>query len=239
MVNKSEKPIIVVNNIVKAYGEGEGVTYALNDVSLTVNQGEFLVILGESGCGKSTLLNALGGIDSVDSGHIFVYGKDITQMGEKEITIFRRDKVGFVFQFFNLIQDLTVYQNVTLAPGADRTRYHVERLLDKVGILSKKDKYPRHLSGGQQQRVSIARALNKKSDLLFCDEPTGALDAASGREVLKLLKTLNKESKKTVIVVTHAADIAKLADRVIRMQDGKIIEEYTNEEKADIDEVNW
>jgi len=234
-----KRPLIEVKHIVKAYGEGDGLTYALNDVSLTVYEGDFLVILGESGCGKSTLLNSLGGIDSVDSGSILVRGRDISGFSDNEITMYRRNNVGFVFQFFNLITDLTAYQNVTLAPGSDKNRANVEHILDLVGILSKKDKYPRQLSGGQQQRVSIARALNKKSDMLLCDEPTGALDEASGREVLRLLKKLNKEEGKTIILVTHASEVAKMADRVVRMKDAKIIEEYTNEKQADVDEVGW
>lgn len=231
--------IIEVKNAVKVYGEGDGRTMALNNVSLKINQGDFVVILGESGCGKSTLLNMIGGIDTLTSGAVFYNGKNISSFADKKLTMYRRNEIGFIFQFFNLINDLTVYQNVTLVPGANTVEPVVYKILKRVGILDKKDKYPRQLSGGQQQRVSIARALNKRNNILLCDEPTGALDEQSGREVLELLQELNQKEGKTIIVVTHTREIAQLANRVVKMKDGKIAEEYTNENVISVEEVSW
>ena len=179
--------IIEAKDLVKTYGEGEGLVYALNHVSINVYEHEFLVIVGGSGSGKSTFLNMLGGIDNVDSGEIFVGGKDIVKFNDSELTLYRRDSIGFVYQFFNLINDLTIYQNVILAPGSSN-KEKAYNLLSRVGLEGKEEKFPRQLSGGQQQRVAIARALNKNSDILLCDEPTGALDDASGKAVLKLLE---------------------------------------------------
>lgn len=231
--------LIEVKNAVKVYGEEEGKFFALNNVSLKIDEGDFLVILGESGSGKSTLLNMIGGIDQLTRGAIFYKGKNISSFTDKELTLYRRNQIGFVFQFFNLINDLTVYQNVTLVPGANTVEPVVNKVLDKMGILEKKNKYPRQLSGGQQQRVSIARALNKKNTILLCDEPTGALDEKSGREILALLQELNQKEGKTIVVVTHVREVAKLANKVIRMKDGKIVDQYTNKEIQDAKEVTW
>ena len=182
---EEKKVLIEARNLVKTYGEGEGLMYALNDVSLKVYEHDFLVILGGSGSGKSTFLNMIGAIDKVNKGEIIVNDRDICKLNDKGLTLYRRNEIGFVYQFFNLINDITVYQNVTLAPGS-RNKERAESLLDRVGLLDKKNKFPRQLSGGQQQRVAIARALNKNSEILLCDEPTGALDDASGKAVLKL-----------------------------------------------------
>ena len=232
-----ERVIIEVKNVSKKYIEAEKEKYALNDVSLNVYDKEFLVILGGSGSGKSTLLNLIGGLDNLDSGTILVNGKDITKLNKKDLTLYRRNDIGFVYQFYNLLPELTVIQNVTLAPGA-RDKIVAEKLLDLVGLKDKIDKYPNQLSGGEQQRVAIARAINKKSNILLCDEPTGALDDKSGRQVLELLNKLNKEGK-TIVLVTHIKEISRIADRIITIKDSKIIKEEINDNKISIDEVSW
>ena len=235
--NDNKKVLIEARNLVKTYGEGEALTYALNDVSINVYEHDFLVILGGSGSGKSTFLNMIGAIDKVDSGEIIVNNRDITKINDKQLTLYRRNEIGFVYQFFNLINDLTVYQNVILAPGS-RNKERAEKLLDRVGLLDKKDKFPRQLSGGQQQRVAIARALNKNSDILLCDEPTGALDDASGKEVLKLIEELHDDGK-TVVFVTHTREIAQMANRVITMKNGKVVSEQFNDHIVRAEEVEW
>ena len=230
-------PLIEAKNLVKTYGEGEGLMYALNDVSVTVYEHDFLVILGGSGSGKSTLLNMIGAIDKVDSGQIIVNDRDIVKLNDKGVTLYRRNEVGFVYQFFNLINDVTVYQNVTLSPGS-RNKERALSLLDRVGLLDKKDKFPRQLSGGQQQRVAIARALNKDSNILLCDEPTGALDDVSGKAVLKLLEDIHNEGK-TIVLVTHTKEIAQMANRIITMKNGKVISDEINEHIVKAEEVEW
>ncbi len=234
---EEKKVIIEVNDLVKTYGEDEGLMYALNHVSLKVYEHEFVVIVGGSGSGKSTLLNMMGAIDKVDSGSIVVNGQDITKYNNKQLTLYRRFEIGFIYQFFNLINDVTVYQNVTLAPGT-KNKERALGLLDRVGLLDKKHKFPRQLSGGQQQRVAIARALNKESNMLLCYEPTGALDDASGKAILKLLEEIHAEGK-TIVLVTHTREIAQMADRIITMKDGKIVHEEINTNIVKAEEVNW
>ena len=234
---EERKVLIEARNLVKTYGEGEALTYALKDVSIKVYEHDFLVILGGSGSGKSTLLNMIGAIDNVDSGEIIVNGRDICKLNDKGLTLYRRNEVGFVYQFFNLINDITVYQNVTLAPGS-RNKERALNLLDRVGLLDKKDKFPRQLSGGQQQRVAIARALNKNSDILLCDEPTGALDDASGKEVLKLLEEIHNEGK-TIVLVTHTREIAQMANRIITMKNAQVVKEEYNDHIVKAEEVEW
>ena len=234
---EEKKILIEAKNLVKTYGEGEGLTYALNDVSITIYEHDFLVIIGGSGCGKSTFLNMIGAIDKVDKGEIIVNGRDITKLNDKNLTLYRRNEIGFIYQFFNLINDITVYQNVTLAPGS-RNKEVALKLLDRVELGDKIEKFPRQLSGGQQQRVAIARALNKKSDILLCDEPTGALDDASGKAVLKLLEEIHNEGK-TIVLVTHTKEIAQMANRVITMKDGKVISDVKNEKRVKAEEVTW
>ncbi len=229
--------MIETKNLIKTYGEGEGLTYALNDVSIKVYEHEFLVILGSSGSGKTTLLNMIGAIDKVDKGEILVHGNDIAKYNDKQLTLYRRNTVGFVYQFFNLINDITVYQNVIIAPGS-RKKERAFALLERVGLQGKENKYPRQLSGGQQQRVAIARALNKQSDILLCDEPTGALDDASGKAVLKLLEEIHNEGK-TIVLVTHTREIAQMANRIITMRDGKIAKEEFNDHIIKAEEVIW
>lgn len=228
---------IQICNVTKKYGEGEGLTYALNDVSLSIRRGEFVTIIGESGSGKSTLLNMLGAIDFPSSGKIIVNGRDITKFKEKELTQYRKNEVGFVYQFFYLVTDITALQNVMLVHGY-KHKEQAEKLLDKVGLLEKKDKFPRQLSGGQQQRVAIARALNKEGDLLLLDEPTGALDEASGIKILELIQTIHDEGK-TIILVTHTKEIGLISDRIIKMKDGKIVSDQINEHPLPVHEVHW
>ena len=232
-----QKVIIEAKNLIKTYGEGEGLMYALNNVSIKVYEHDFLVILGGSGSGKSTFLNMLGGIDKVDSGSIDVLGKDIVKFNDKELTLYRRDTIGFVYQFFNLINDITVLQNVMLAPGS-RDKNKAEMLLARVGLEGKESKFPRQLSGGQQQRVAIARALNKNSEILLCDEPTGALDDASGKAVLQLLEEIHNEGK-TIVLVTHTKEIAGMANRIIAMKNGQVVGEEENKNIVKASEVVW
>lgn len=233
---EEKRVVIEANNLNKVYGEGEAMTYALKNVSIKVYEHEFLVIVGGSGSGKSTLLNMIGGMDKVDSGEILVNGKDIVKFNDRQLTMYRREEVGFVYQFFNLLNDITVFQNVTLTPGSDKKR--ALKLLKEVGLIDKKDKFPRQLSGGQQQRVAIARALNKDSDILLCDEPTGALDDASGKAVLKLLEEIHNQGK-TVVLVTHTKEIAQMADRIITMKNAKVVSEVINENVIKAEEVEW
>ena len=228
---------VEIKNVTKVYGEGEGVTYALNDVSLSVKKGEFVTIVGESGSGKSTLLNILGAIDFPTKGEVIVNGKDITKFKEKELTNYRKNEVGFVYQFFNLINDITALQNVMIVTGY-KNKEKAQELLDKVNILDKQDKFPRQLSGGQQQRVAIARALNKEGDLLLFDEPTGALDEASGINILELIKKLHEQGK-TIILVTHTKEIGLISDRIITMKDGMIIYNKENKNPIPVKEVHW
>lgn len=235
---EEKKVIIKAEHLKKSYGEGEALFFALNDVSMEVYEHEFLVILGGSGSGKSTLLNMLGGMDRVESGTILVNDKDITKMNNTELTIYRRDDVGFVYQFFNLLNDITVFQNVTLAPKSGRNKVRAMELLKAVGLEGKEHKFPRQLSGGQQQRVAIARALNKESNILFCDEPTGALDDSSGKAVLALLDEIHQQGK-TIVLVTHTREIAAMANRVITMKDGHIVKEEINEHPVSASEVQW
>jgi len=234
---EEKKILIEAKNLIKTYGEGEAKMFALNGVSINVYEHDFLVILGGSGSGKSTFLNMIGAIDKVEGGSIIVNGRDITKLTDKQLTLYRRNEIGFVYQFFNLINDVTVYQNVILAPGS-RNKERAESLLDRVGLLDKKDKFPRQLSGGQQQRVAIARALNKDSNILLCDEPTGALDDASGKEVLKLLEELHDDGK-TIVLVTHTKEIAQMANRIITMKNGNVVSEQINDHIVKAEEVEW
>ena len=233
-----EEAIIKARGLVKSYGEGEGKTYALSHVDMEVYKNEFLVILGESGSGKSTLLNVLGGMDEVEEGEILFQGKDLAKARGRELTKYRRDSIGFVYQFFNLLNDLTVIQNVMIAPGARKHKDRALKILDRVGLSDKLDKFPGQLSGGQQQRVAIARALNKESDLLLCDEPTGALDAASGKAVLELLEEIHEEGK-TIVLVTHTKEIADMATRIIAMKDGKIVRNEVNANPRKAKDIDW
>ena len=220
--------ILKVENLTKTYGSGENLVHAVDDVSFSVEKGEFVAIVGASGSGKSTLLHLIGGVDRRTSGKIFVDGNDISKMNDDKLAVFRRRQVGIVYQFYNLIPILTVEENITLpcdldGRGVDRER--LEMILDSFGLRARRKHLPNQLSGGQQQRTSIARALINNPSLVLADEPTGNLDSKSSDEVMSMLKMCNQSYGQTVIMITHNLDIAKQADRIITISDGKIVEE--------------
>lgn len=226
-------------HVVKKYGAGEGAQLAVDHISFSVEEGEFVVILGQSGAGKSTVLNILGGMDKPTEGTVTVAGKEISSMNDKELGSYRADVIGFIFQFYNLLPSLTAYENVALVKSIVKDAGNPDELLQLVGLENCRDKFPAQMSGGEQQRVSIARALAKNPQILLGDEPTGALDTETGVIVLELLQRLCREQGKTVILVTHNADIARCADKVIRMKNGKIREIKTNENPLSVKEVEW
>lgn len=220
--------ILKVENLTKTYGSGENLVHAVDDVSFSVEKGEFVAIVGASGSGKSTLLHLIGGVDRPTSGKIFVDGNDISKMNDDKLAVFRRRQVGIVYQFYNLIPILTVEENITLpcdldGRGVDRER--LEMILDSFGLRARRKHLPNQLSGGQQQRTSIARALINNPSFVLADEPTGNLDSKSSEEVMSMLKMCNQSYGQTVIMITHNLDIAKQADRIITISDGKIVEE--------------
>ncbi len=223
-----QKIFLSTDKLYKIYGEGLGQVKALNNVSFNVRQGELIVILGSSGSGKSTLLNIIGGMTPPTTGKVNIGDIDLCKANEKTLTDFRRNTVGFVFQFYNLIGDLSARENIALSAGLSRNPMDVDEVLSLVGLSERADAYPCQMSGGEQQRVSIARALVKRADFLLCDEPTGALDSKTGRQILKLLEIICKEQGQTIVIVTHSTPIASMADRIIHMDSGKIIEEIVN-----------
>lgn len=234
--------ILTTENLVKTYGTGENTFNAINGISMSVESGEFVAIVGQSGSGKSTLMHLLGGVDRPTSGKILIDGNEINTMNNDKLAIFRRRQIGIVYQFYNLIPILTAEENITLPIELDGKEVDKERLEDvmnKLGILDKRHNLPNQLSGGQQQRVSIARAIAKNPKFFLCDEPTGALDSETGKTVLKCLERLVREYSKTMIIVTHNAEIAKIADRVIRMKNGKIISDETNTNILSSNEIEW
>ena len=225
-----ENKIISFEGVTRVYGKGDNLSKAVDNVSFSINKGEFVVILGQSGAGKSTVLNMLGGIDTASEGKIIVAGKDITSMKESELEEYRARKVGFIFQFYNLLTGLTAYENVALSKSISSKAVSPEEMLEAVGLKDKANSFPSQLSGGQQQRVSIARALAKNPDIILGDEPTGALDSETGKKVLELLVNICRKENKTLIIVTHNTAIAQCADTVIHMKNSKIenIEKNTN-----------
>ena len=231
--------LVQLKDVVKEYGSGEALFKAVDHVNFEIEEGEFVVILGQAGAGKSTILNMLGGMDVPTSGSVIVDGCDVAKMNDKQLGKYRADKIGFIFQFYNLIPSLTSYENIALVKSIVKNARDPEELLALVGLSGCRNKFPAQMSGGEQQRVSIARALAKNPKILLGDEPTGALDSETGVIVLELLQKLCKEEKRTVILVTHNADIAKCADKVIRMKNGKIREIYKNENPLAVGEVEW
>ena len=232
-------PAFTTKNLTKVYGEGRSAVHALRGVDVEIPQGEIVVLLGPSGSGKSTLLNILGGLDSATDGTAQFRDQMLTDMQDRELTRYRRDHVGFVFQFYNLMPSLTAYENVELVTEIARDPMDPAEALHMVGLGGRMDHFPSQMSGGEQQRVAIARAVAKQPDVLFCDEPTGALDSTTGRTVLKVLKSVNETLGATVMIVTHAASQAAMADRVIHFADGNIREIVKDKTKQSPDEIAW
>ena len=233
------KTIMEVRNVSKLYTMGEVTVHALRGVSFDLYEGEFVVVLGPSGSGKSTLLNIIGGIDKATAGTIMFENRDIGAASDRDLTAYRRHAVGFVFQFYNLIPNLTARENITLAAEMSKSPISPEELLDAVDLSDRGNSFPTQLSGGQQQRVAIARAVSKNPQILLCDEPTGALDFTTGIQVLRILKNFNKQYKKTVITITHNASIGEMGDRVFYVKDGLIDKVVVNNNPIAPEAVSW
>ena len=232
-------PIVEFKNVSRVYKSGDHELKALDNVNLTLDEGKFIVILGPSGAGKSTLLNLLGGLDSPTSGKIIVDGKDISDLSGDELAVYRAAKVGFVFQFYNLVPTLTVHENVALVKEIAPDALSATKMLEEVGLSDHLKNFPSELSGGEQQRVSIARALAKNPKILLCDEPTGALDSQTGVLVLKLLLKMARDYGKTIVIVTHNQNIAKMADVVMRVKNGKILSCEEQKNPVSADDIDW
>ena len=230
---------VTFDNVCKIYQMGEVQVAALDNMCFTIEQGEFVVVVGPSGSGKTTLLNLLGGMDTCTSGRITLGDTEITALTEKELTQYRRHEIGFVFQFYNLVQNLTARENVELASQICREPLPADEMLDLVGLGERKDNFPAQLSGGEQQRVAIARALAKNPQLLLCDEPTGALDYKTGKSILKLLQDTCYSSGKTVVLITHNTAFTAIADRVITVKEGRALRIDTNDSPAPAESVEW
>ncbi|MBO5412781.1 MAG: ABC transporter ATP-binding protein [Clostridia bacterium] len=230
---------IEVKGLVKKYKTGDVEVTAVDDVSFEIEKGEIVVIVGASGAGKTTLLNLLGGMDNLTYGRIIIDGRDISNYTEKQLTEYRRNDIGFVFQFYNLVQNLNALENVELATQICSNTLQPERVLEQVGLANRMKNFPSQLSGGEQQRVAIARAIAKNPKLLLCDEPTGALDYNTGKEVLKLLQDTARKNNMTVLIITHNQAIAPMADRIIKMRSGKIEENNKNVNPVSVEEVEW
>lgn len=228
-----------IQNLKKGYGQGDNRVEVLKEISFGVDKGDICVLLGPSGSGKSTLLNIIGGIDEADSGFISINGEKTADMDEKRLTLYRRKHLGYVFQMYNLIPNLTVKENIEVGAYLSDSPLDIDELLHTLGLYEHRDKMPNQLSGGQQQRTSIGRAIVKNPDILLCDEPTGALDYNTSKEILKLIEEVNQKYGNTVIMVTHNDAIKNMADRVIKLRDGMIRKDYRNEEKIAAADLDW
>lgn len=230
---------IQLNEVSKKYKSGQSEIIANDKISFSLDEGRLLIIVGASGAGKTTLLNIIGGMEKASSGDILIDGKNLSKLNENELTKYRRDDVGFVFQHYNLIPNLTALENVELASEISKDSLKADEVLDQVGLSKREGNFPSHLSGGEQQRVAIARALAKNPKLLLCDEPTGALDYQTGKNILKLLQDASRNFNSTVIIITHNSLIKPMADEVIELKDGKILNAYTNENPLPVRELEW
>ena len=230
---------VTLRDVRKEYRMGEGLIKASDGISFELEKGEFVVIVGPSGAGKTTVLNMLGGMDTCDSGEIIVDGQDIARLKKKEITRYRRYDIGFVFQFYNLVQNLTAKENVELASQICKNPLDPDTVLKQVGLENRENNFPAQLSGGEQQRVSIARALAKNPKLLLCDEPTGALDYRTGKQVLGLLQDTCRKTGRTVIVITHNTALTGMADRIIQVRSGRIVSNQVNEHPVPVEQIEW
>ena len=234
-----EKKFLEIVDLKKGFGSGETRQEVLRGMNFSVAKGEFCVLLGPSGSGKSTLLNILGGIDNADSGYISIDGDKLEDMGEKKLTMYRRKHLGYVFQLYNLIANLNVKENIEVGAYLSDNPLDIDDLLHTLGLYEHRYKLPNQLSGGQQQRVSIGRAIVKNPDILLCDEPTGALDYNTSKEILKLIEDVNQKYGNTIIMVTHNDALKNMADRVIKIRDGQLRKNYKNETKLSVDELDW
>ena len=232
-------PYIEFKNVTKQYKMGEVTINALNNTNFEIEKGELVVIVGPSGAGKTTTLNILGGMDTVTSGKVLVDNKEITKLTNRQLVTYRRNDIGFVFQFYNLVQNLTAKENVELATQLCPDALNVDEILNKVGLEERKDNFPSQLSGGEQQRVAIARAIAKNPKLLLCDEPTGALDYKTGKSILKLLQDMARKENMTVLIITHNGAIAPMADKVIHFKNGTAEKIIVNENPESIDNIEW
>ena len=228
-----------INRIRKSFGEGDNRVEVLKGIDLAIEKGEFCVLLGASGSGKSTLLNIIGGIDSADSGDICIKGARLADMSEKRLTLYRRNHLGYIFQMYNLIPNLTVQENIEVGAYLSDHPLDVQELLHTLGLQEHRNKLPNQLSGGQQQRTALGRAVVKNPDILLCDEPTGALDYHTSKEILKLIETVNRKYGNTIIMVTHNDAIKDMADRVVRLRDGTIMKNYANEHRVPAEKLEW
>ena len=228
-----------ISHLKKGFGTGENHIEVLKDINLKVSRGEFCVLLGPSGSGKSTLLNIIGGIDQANSGDIHIHGERMADMNEKTLTLYRRKHLGYIFQMYNLIPNLTISENIEVGAYLSEKPLDVDELLHTLGLYDHRKKLPNQLSGGQQQRTAIGRAIVKNPDILLCDEPTGALDYATSKEILKLIETVNQKYGNTIIMVTHNDAIQNMADRVVRLRDGHIRSNTLNAEKVPAEQLDW